>query len=203
VYNGSIAYATESGLVMVGEATQLLHALEHDDPSAANRLFSIVYGELHSLAGNYFRRQRPDHTLQPTALVNEAFLRLVDQTSVEWKNRAHFLAVAACAMRQILIDHARGRATYKRGGALCRVTISEADTPVTNRDPELLDLDDAMHRLAALDERQGKVVELRFFGGMTVEEIAHVLGVSKTTVETEWRMARAWLRRELSRGEEE
>jgi RNA polymerase sigma factor (TIGR02999 family) len=128
---------------------------------------------------------------------------LVDQTSVEWKNRAHFLAVAACAMRQILIDHARGRATYKRGGALCRVTISEADTPVTNRDPELLDLDDAMHRLAALDERQGKVVELRFFGGMTVEEIAHVLGVSKTTVETEWRMARAWLRRELSRGEEE
>ncbi len=186
---------------MAGEATRLLNELNPSDPAVAERLFTVVYGELRNLAGNYFRRQRPEHTLQPTALVNEAFLRLVDQTCVEWKDRAHFLAVAARAMRQILIDHARGRATRKRGGDLCRVTMSEADTPVTDRDPELLDLDEAMRTLAALDERQAKVVELRFFGGMTVEEIAHVVGVSKTTIETEWRMARAWLRRELSRGD--
>jgi RNA polymerase sigma-70 factor (ECF subfamily) len=184
-----------------GEATQLLHALDTRDPSAASRLFAVVHDELHGLAANYFLNQPPDHTLQPTALVNEAFLKLVDQTSIEWKNRAHFLAVAARAMRQILIDHARGRAAAKRGGELCRVTMDQAVTPITDTDPELLDLDDALHRLAAMDERQSKVVELRFFGGMTVEEVAHVLGVSKTTVEAEWRMARAWLRRELSRGE--
>jgi RNA polymerase sigma factor (TIGR02999 family) len=138
--------------------------------------------------------------LQPTALVNEAFLKLVDQTRVEWQSRAHFLAVAARAMRQILIDHARGRATAKRGGDLCRVTMDEAITPITDHDPELLDLDEALQRLAAIDERQSRIVELRFFGGMSVEEVAHVLNVSKTTVEADWRMARAWIRRELTSG---
>jgi RNA polymerase sigma factor (TIGR02999 family) len=186
---------------MAGEATRLLKETNLKDPAVAERLFSVVYDELHALAGRYFHHQPANHTLQPTALVNEAFLRLVDQSSVAWKNRAHFLAVAARAMRQILIDHARGRATYKRGGDLCRVTMTEADTPITDRDPELLDLDEAMRQLAMLDERQAKVVELRFFGGMTVDEIAHVLGVSKTTIETEWRMARAWLRRELVGGD--
>ncbi|MBU0637755.1 MAG: sigma-70 family RNA polymerase sigma factor [Planctomycetes bacterium] len=184
-----------------GEATQLLHALNANDPAAAERLFTVVYAELRAVAGSYFRHQRLDHTLQPTALVNEAFLRLVDQSCVEWKSRAHFLAVAARAMRQILIDHARRRNAAKRGGELCRVTLDEAVTPITDTDPELLDLDDAMQTLASMDQRQSKIVELRFFGGMTVEEIAHVLDLSKTTVETDWRMARAWLRRELTSGE--
>lgn len=182
------------------ETTQLLSALDGDDPSAAQRLFAVVYHELRALAGDCFRRQRIDHTLQPTALVNEAFIKLVDQTRIEWQSRAHFLAVAARAMRQILIDHARGRATAKRGGDLCRVTLDEAVTPISDTDPELLDLDDALRRLAAMDQRQSQIVELRFFGGMTVEEVARVLGVSKTTIETEWRMARAWIRRELTGG---
>jgi RNA polymerase sigma-70 factor (ECF subfamily) len=179
------------------ETTELLRALDGDNPSAAPRLFALVYDELRALAGNYFQRQRADHTLQPTALVNEAFIKLVDQTRIEWQSRAHFLAVAARAMRQILIDHARGRATAKRGGDLLRVTMDEAATPLTDYDPELLDLDDALKRLAAMDERQSRIVELRFFGGMTVEEVAHVLKVSKATVEADWRMARAWIRREL------
>ena len=182
------------------ETTELLRVLDGDDPSVAPRLFAVVYDELRALAGNYFQHQRPDHTLQPTALVNEAFLKLVDQTRIEWRSRAHFLAVAARAMRQILIDHARGRATAKRGGNLFRVTMDEAATPLTDHDPELLDLDDALKRLAAMDERQSRIVELRFFGGMTVEEVAHVLKVSRTTVEADWRMARAWIRRELGNG---
>jgi RNA polymerase sigma-70 factor, ECF subfamily len=183
-----------------GEATQLLHALGSQDPAAAERLFALVYDELRAVAHNYFRHQRLDHTLQPTALVNEAFLKLIDQSDVEWQSRAHFLAVAAKAMRQILIDHARGRGALKRGGDLCRVTMAEGQTPITETDPELLDLEDALQRLAAIDARQSQVVELRFFGGLTVEEVAHVLNISKTTVEAEWRMARAWIRRELSNG---
>ena len=184
-----------------GETTRLLHALDRDDPSAAERLYIIVYDELRAVAARYFRDQPADHTLQPTALVNEAFLRLVDQTRMEWQSRAHFLAVAARAMRQILIDHARRRGAVKRGRDLCRVTMDQAVTPIVDSDPELLDLDEALQKLAAIDQRQSKVVELRFFGGMTVEEVAHVLDVSKTTTETEWRMARAWLRRELTQGE--
>lgn len=182
------------------DATQLLRALDPKDPSTADKLFAVVYDELRAMAGSCFRHQRSDHTLQPTALVNEAFLKLVDQTRVQWQNRAHFLAVAARAMRQVLIDHARGKARAKRGGDLCRVTMHEAVTPITDADPELLDLDEALHKLAAMDERQSKIVELRFFGGLTVDEVAHVMEISKTTAESEWRMARAWLRRELSAG---
>ncbi len=180
------------------ETTQLLHALGAHDPTAAPRLFAAVYAELRAVAASYFRRQPADHTLQPTALVHEAFIRLVDQTQVEWHSRAHFLAIAAQAMRQILADHARRRASDKRGGALCRVTLAEAVTPIADAPPELLDLEAALHKLAALDPRQSKIVELRYFGGLSVEEVAHVLGVSKSTVESEWRMARAWIRGELT-----
>lgn len=180
-----------------GEATQLLQALDANDRSGADRLFAIVYDELHACAEDHFRRQPEGHTLQPTALVHEAFLKLVDQTHAGWTSRAHFLAVAARAMRQTLIDHSRRRAALKRGGDLCRVTLDEAVTPIVEFDPELLDLEECLQRLAALDPRQSHIVELRFFGGMTVEEVAHVLGLSKATIESDWRMARAWLRREL------
>jgi RNA polymerase sigma-70 factor, ECF subfamily len=182
------------------EATQLLNAAARQDRDAASRLFVLVHDELRALAGEFFQRQRPDHTLQPTALVNEAFIKLVDQPDIAWQNRAHFLAVAARAMHQILIDHSRRRATAKRGGGACRVTIDEAITPVSDTAPELFDLEESLQRLAAMDARQSQIVELRFFGGMTVEEVAHVLGLSKSTVEEEWRMARAWLRRELTNG---
>ena len=183
-----------------GETTQLLIALDSGDPAVADRLYRLVYDELRGLAERHFKRQPADHTLQPTALVDDAFLRLIDQTRSEWQSRAHFMAVAAKAMRHILIDHARQRGRQKRGGDLCRVTMDEAVTPIAARDPEILDLDEALQRLARLDERQARIVELRFFGGLTVEAVAHVLDVSKTTVESEWRMARAWLRRELSNG---
>lgn len=204
-YNGIIRVTPTremagQGMSIPGEATRLLEALDGADRSAADRLFTLVYDELHACAADHFRRQPGDHTLQPTALVHEAFLKLVDQTHAGWKSRAHFLAVAARAMRQTLIDHARRRAAVKRGGDLCRVTLDEAVTPIADFDPELLDLDECLRRLAALDSRQSQIVELRFFGGMTVEEVAHVLDLSKTTVEEEWRMARAWLCRELSRG---
>jgi len=181
----------------VAETTRLLQALSPQNPAAAAQLFPIVYEELRRLAHSYFRRQDPQQTLQPTALVHEAFLRLAAQTSVSWQGRAHFLAVAAQAMRQILIDHARARGRQKRGGQMCRVTTDPAVTPVSDAAPELLDLDEALQRLAVLDERQAKIVELRFFGGLTVDEVAHVLDWSKSTVESEWRMARAWLHREL------
>ncbi len=183
-----------------GETTQLLNALEAGRPDVADRLYRLVHDELRRLAEHHFRRQPADHTLQPTALVNDAFMRLVDQAHAEWQSRAHFLAVAAKAMRQILIDHARARSRQKRGGDLCRVTMSEAATPITDADPEILDLDEALQHLAKLDARQSRIVELRFFGGMAVDAIAHVLNVSKTTVESDWRMARAWLRRELTSG---
>jgi RNA polymerase sigma factor (TIGR02999 family) len=182
------------------ETTHLLLALRADDPTAADRLLELVYDELRALAQQHFQHQPPNHTLQPTALVHEAFLKLVGQTHVEWESRAHFLAVAARAMRQILIDHARGKQAVKRGGGLCRVTLDEALTPVGPSDPLMLDLEACLEELGALDERQSKVVELRFFGGMTVEEVAHVLELSKTTVESEWRMARAWLRSRFSSG---
>ena len=183
----------------IEETTRLLQSLDRDG-SAADRLFALVYDALHARAAGHFRQERADHTLQPTALVHEVYLRLVDQTAVRWEGRAHFLSVAARAMRQALVDHARRRAATKRGGALCRVTLDEAATPVAEGDPKLLDLDDCLRRLAALDPRQSRIVELRFFGGMTVAEVAHVMRISKTTVESEWRMARAWLHGHLRKG---
>jgi RNA polymerase sigma factor (TIGR02999 family) len=180
------------------DVTRLLHALGESDARVADELFQLVYGELRALAGAFFRRQRSGHTLQPTALVNEAFLKLVNQPRSAWQGRAHFLAVAARAMRQILTDHARKRVRLKRGNPLGRITWSDDVTPIADTDPQILDLDQALTELAKLDERQSRIVELRFFGGMTMEEISQVLGLSLSTVEADWRMARAWLHRQLS-----
>lgn len=161
----------------------------------------LVYAELRALAGSYFRHQRSDQTLQPTALVHEAFLRLVDQTAVQWNDRAHFFAVAATAMRQILADHARRRRSQKRGGGWDRITLDAAVTPPAEADIDLDALDTALTLLESLDERKHRIVTLRYFGGLTVEDVALVTGVSKSTAESEWRGAKAWLSRELSRGD--
>ncbi len=181
-----------------GDATRVLGELGQGDSSATERLLPLVYDELRAMAGAYFRQQQADHTLQPTALVHEAFFRLIDQTSVEWKDRAHFFAVAATAMRQILTDHARRRRAAKRGGHLQRVTLDAAVTPPAVSQVDLIDLDDALAQLAELDERKHRIVVMRFLGGLTVEDVAHVLDVSKTTVESDWRAARAWLSVRLS-----
>jgi RNA polymerase sigma factor (TIGR02999 family) len=180
-------------------ATEILAQAAGGDDSAAARLLPLVYDELRALAQSFFQLERPDHTLEPTALVHEAFMRLVDQTRVEWKSRAHFFAVAATAMRRILADHARRHRALKRGGDQKRVPLTNVPTPSGGSLIDLVDLDDALERLAALDQRQYRIVELRFFGGLTVEQVAGVLGVSKTTVENEWRMVRAWLSAELKK----
>ncbi len=166
-------------------------------PAATERLFNLVYDELRSIAGAYMRRERAEHTLQATALVHEAFLRLVDQTHIQWQNRAHFMGIAARAMRQILIDHARRKSTEKRGGGWERVTLDEGAEAGSELGLNVLELDEALSRFAALDDRAARVVELRVFGGMTVEESAHVLGVSPRTVNNDWSVARMWLTREL------
>ncbi len=161
----------------------------------------LVYDELRSLARRYMRSERREHTLQPTALVHEAYLRLVDRPRVDWRGRTHFFAVGARVMRHLLIDHARGRGRKKRGGGRYRVTLTDwrAAGGEAGLDPgELLDLDAALEKLARVDEREARVVELRFFAGLTVAEVAHALGVSKRTVEQDWTHARAWLRRELA-----
>ena len=179
------------------DATRMLTTLADGDADAAGDLLPIVYEELRALAGSYFRHQPADHTLQPTALVHEAFLRLINHEGARWKDRAHFLAVAATAMRQILISHARRRGAVKRGGGRARVPLDVGGGPAILPDEDLIALDDALERLREQDERKSRVVELRFFGGMTVEEIAHVCDVSKTTAENDWRLARAWLAEQL------
>ncbi len=184
----------------VEATTRLLADLESGDGAAAAKLLPLVYDQLRVVADSLFRRQPADHTLQPTALVHEAYMRLVNQKDEKWSSRAHFFAVASKAMRQILINHAERRAAAKRGGDRQKLTLSEGLTPAPERDVDVLMLDEALTRLSALSERMGRVVELRFFGGLTVEEVAHVLGVSKRTVEGDWEMARAWLARELSEG---
>jgi RNA polymerase sigma factor (TIGR02999 family) len=175
------------------EVTLLLARAGEGDAEATSRLLEVVHSELRDLAGGFARGQRAGHTLQPTALVNEAFLKLVHGGTPGWNDRAHFLAVAATAMRQILTDHARARAAQKRGGEWQKVSLS--DLPMSTGDDaiDLVALDDALEKLRALDPRKHRVVELRFFGGLTVEEVARVLGLSTTTVEGEWRAARAWL----------
>ena len=160
-------------------------------------LVSMLYDDLHRLASYYFRRERPEHTLQPTALVHEAYLRLVAQKGVVWKNHDHFLGVAAQVMRRILVDHARNRGAAKRGGAIRKIPLDHAAALAEERAPDLLALDATLSRLASLDAQQARVVELRVFGAMTVEETAGVLGISTATVKREWRMAKAWLSREL------
>jgi RNA polymerase sigma factor (TIGR02999 family) len=179
--------------------TKILGRIADGHGSAARDLLPLVYDELRRLASSYMRRQAAAHTLQSTALVHEAFIRLVGQSNTRWESRAHFFAVAATAMRQILANHARGKRAEKRGGKRMRVTLSEAIDPAAGPDVDLLALHDALEKLAALDEQQSRVVELRFFTGMTGEEVAHVLGISQATVKREWRAARAWLNAELER----
>ncbi|UCE58734.1 MAG: sigma-70 family RNA polymerase sigma factor [Phycisphaerales bacterium] len=183
------------------DATAILSELARGDESAAARLLPLVYQELRALAHSYFESERSDHTLEPTALVHEAFVRLVDQARVEWRNRAHFFAVAATAMRRILTDHARKHRAAKRGGNQQRVPLTNVPTPSGASLVDLVDLDDALERLSTLDERQYRIVELRFFGGLPVEQVAEFLEVSKTTVENDWRMARAWLSAELRKAD--
>ncbi len=183
-----------------GQITELLQQLDRDDGSAAERLLPLVYDELRALAAGYFARQPAGHTLQPTALVHEAYLKLASRQDARWTGRAHFMAVAARAMRQILINHARDKGAAKRGGNNWRrITLDEAVTPPdgAQREIDLLALDEALGKLARLSERQCQIIELRFFGGLTIEETARVLGMGTTTVEDDWHHARAWLRREL------
>jgi RNA polymerase sigma-70 factor (ECF subfamily) len=179
------------------DVTILLGELARGNKEAASQLVPIVYGEMRRLAGKYMRRERTDHTLQPTALVHEAYLKLVAQRS-DWQSRVHFFAVAAQVMRHILIDHARSHLRAKRGGAK-EVTLDEAMVFSEGRSAELLAIDEAMQRLAKLDPRQSKIVEMRFFGGLTVEETAEALGISPITVKRDWSLARAWLYGELER----
>ena len=181
-----------------GDVTALLRDWSGGDPRALERLMPLVYGELRKLAASYLRRERSDHTLQPTALVHEAYLRLVDQRGVDWHNRAHFFGIAARMMRRILVDHARRRQAAKRDGAAYRISGSR-DLVEAERDPDLLALNRALDGLEALDPRQARIIELRFFGGLTVEETAEVVGISTATVKREWQTARAWLARELRR----
>ena len=186
------------------ETTRILSELTRGDSGASDRLLPLVYDELRALAASFFARRPSGHTLQPTALVHEVYLRLAGNANVGWQSRAHFMAVAARAMRQILINHARDKAAVKRGGGLRRVTLDEAVSPPIGHDRELdlIELDLALSKLVTLSERQARIVELRFFGGLTIAECAHVLGVGTTTVEDEWRLAKAWLAHELkgSRG---
>lgn len=176
--------------------THHLTRLTAGDPAAAGDLLPLVYDELRAIAGHYFRRERPNHTLQPTALVHEAFLKLVDQTQVNWQSRAHFLSVAATAIHRLLIDHARKHNAQKRA-APGRLTIHAELDAAPQSHVDLLALHEALERLAELNTRQARVVELRYFTGMSVEEVAEVLEVSANTVKGDWRLARAWLQREL------
>ena len=178
--------------------TQLLSAWSEGDKAALEQLMPMVYQELHRLAARHLAHERPGHTLQTTALVHEAFLRLSDQKRVRWQNKAHFLGIAAQMMRRILVDYARGRRYAKRGGVAAVVLLDEAATVSVERAADLVAVDDALTRLSKLDARKGRVVELRFFGGLSVEETAEVLEVSPNTVLREWRTAKAWLHRELS-----
>jgi RNA polymerase sigma factor (TIGR02999 family) len=169
------------------------------DEAALEKLTPLVYNELHRLARQYMRRERPGHTLQTSALVNEAFIRLIDWKNVKWQDRSHFFAVSARLMRRILVDFARSRNYAKRGGAARNVTLEEANVVSREKSADIVALNDALDSLARLNERQGRVVELRFFGGLELEEIAEVLEVSVGTVRRDWSLARAWLHRELDR----
>jgi RNA polymerase sigma-70 factor, ECF subfamily len=181
------------------DVTVLLSQLQKGDADAASRLIPLVYNELRRLAAHYMRQERPDHTLQATALVHEAYLKLINQRSVDWQSRAHFFGIAAQLMRRILIDHARAHLREKRGGAQPVLPLDEALVFSPEQSSELVHLDEALERLAKLDERQSKIVELRFFGGLSNEEAAEVLGVSSKTVKRDWSLAKAWLHGELKR----
>ena len=175
----------------------MLHEWSDGDGDAPARLMPLVYTELRRLADSYLRRERPDHTLQPTALVHEAYLRLVDTTHVTWQNRAHFFAVAAQVMRHILVDHARRHRAQKRGAGH-KLALNDAMDFSAKQDVDLIKLDDALLDLAKLDPQQSRIVELRFFGGLTIEETAEAVGISPATVKREWSMAKTWLYKEVT-----
>jgi RNA polymerase sigma factor (TIGR02999 family) len=180
------------------DLTQILRAWSDGDPDALNRLTPLVLEELRRIAQRHIHAERGGHTLQATALVNEAWLRLIDANGVRWEDRAHFFAICARIMRRILIEAARSRMAQKRGGGALQVTFDDI-LPAVTRDEQFVALDEAMNSLAKVDERKARVVELRFFGGLTVEETAHVLGMSEQSIHRDWRLARSWLLRELSR----
>jgi len=190
----------EQSLDKQPDITLWLHEWSLGKENALDALMPVVYAELHRQATNYLRRERVDHTLQATALINEAYLKLVDQREVNWQNRAHFFGIAAQAMRRILVDHARSRHRNKRGGNAEDLPLEAAEfaTSPTGTSVDLIALDEALTRLAHLDERQARIIELRFFSGLNVDETAEALGVSQATVKNEWRTAKAWLFQELN-----
>ena len=178
--------------------TELLIDWGKGDQAALEKLMPLVYNELRRLATAYLRRERASHTLQPTALVNEAYLRLIDQRNAQWQNRAHFFGISAQLMRRILVDHARQHQAVKRGGSnQQRLSITSVEEIATQPAVDLLALNEALDELASLDPQQAQIVELKFFGGLSIDETAEVLGISHATVERDWKMARAWLRRQL------
>ena len=179
--------------------TQLLVDWGNGDQAALEKLMPLVYSELRRLASNYLRRERGEHTLQPTALVNEAYLKLIDQRNAKWQNRAHFFGISAQLMRRILVDHARQHQAVKRGGSgQQRVSITTVEKLAKEPEVDLLSLNEALDELARMDPQQGRIVELKFFGGLQIDEIAEVLGIGHATVERDWKLARAWLRRQLA-----
>jgi RNA polymerase sigma factor (TIGR02999 family) len=180
-----------------GDVTRLLRQLRSGDQDAAGKLISAVYGELRQVAARAMRNERPGHTLQPTALVHEAFMKLAGAAGVEWRDRAHFFGVAARLMREILVDYARRRGAAKRGSG-ARITLDDSLLIAEDRLADVLAIDEVVQRLEALDARQGQIVELRFFGGLSVEEVAEVMKISTPTVKREWQSAKAWLHRELT-----
>lgn len=182
------------------QVTQLLLDWGNGDKAALDKLVPVVYQELRRLAAYYMRRERPGHTLQTSALVNEAYMRLVDYSQMRWQSRAHFFAVAAQAMRRILVEHARKRHFAKRGGGAVKVSFDEAAIVSQEQAADLVALDDALTSLEAMDERKARIVELRYIGGLNIEETAEVLSISPATVQREWRAAKAWLYREIKEG---
>ncbi len=185
------------------EVTQLLVAWGDGDQSAFDKLMPLVYDELHTLARRYTARERPEHTLQASALVNEAYVRLIDQRNMRWQNRAQFFGIAATLMRRILVSYARSRHYLKRGGNARPISLDETLIVSEERSLEVVALDDALTALAVMDARKSQIVELRFFGGLSIEETAEVLGVSPGTVMRDWTLAKAWLRREITAGKPE
>jgi RNA polymerase sigma-70 factor, ECF subfamily len=181
--------------------TQLLERWSQGDEKALDQLMPLVYDELHRLAGAYLRSERREHTLQPTALVNEAYLKLVRQRNIQWQNRAQFFGVAAQLMRRILVDHARANYADKRGGNRVNISLRNIGAFGTQPTTDVLAVHDVLNRLAEIDPDQGRIVELRFFGGLTIDETAEVMQVSHSTVEREWKIAKAWLKRELTKSE--
>jgi len=183
------------------DITQLLIEMTDGNTEVVNQILPLIYSELRKLASSYLRRERSNHTLQPTALVNEAYLKLIDQKKVKWQNRAHFFGIAAQVMRRILLDHARKHTAEKRGGDAELLPIEEEILIVSHeKSAELIALDEALENLAKIDEQKARIVELRYFGGLSIEETAEVMGVSVPTINRQWRMAKAWLYGQVARG---